>query len=304
VTDPGTAPTPRSRARLAVAAPLAVAVVVVLIVVLVVVVVHHGGGPDCGGEQPARAGGGHWTCTFDDEFSGDSLDRSEWTVTTTKATGYRAGPECYVDDAANIGVRGGDLVLTAQRLRSPMTCAGPLGGSFRTSYTSGAVSTRGHFAQAYGRFEIRARFPADQHSGVHSALWLYPARLTYGGGGTSGEIDIGEYYSKAPQVVYPTVKYHPANPTTKLTAGCLVDQPWRWHVYAVEWTDTTITFVYDGKACWSTGWRAAAPLVHPAPFDRPFNIHLTQALGAGTNVVDPALAMPLSMEVDYVRAWR
>ena len=40
-------------------------------------------------------------------------------------------------------------------------------------YTSGLVETKGTFAQAYGRFEVRAKLPRGQ--GIWPAHWLLPA---------------------------------------------------------------------------------------------------------------------------------
>jgi hypothetical protein len=43
----------------------------------------------------------------------------------------------------------------------------------------------------------------------------------------------------------------------------------------------------------------------PAPFDQPFFILLTQALGVGTNQFDPATTpLPATTSVDYVRVWK
>jgi hypothetical protein len=51
-------------------------------------------------------------------------------------------------------------------------------------------------------------------------------------------------------------------------------------------------------------WNPAAPLVKPQPFDQPFFINLTQALGIGANLFDPATTpLPATTQVDYVRVW-
>ena len=36
------------------------------------------------------------------------------------------------------------------------------------------VTTYNRFSQAYGRFEIRAKFPAATVQGLQSAFWLWP----------------------------------------------------------------------------------------------------------------------------------
>jgi hypothetical protein len=42
-----------------------------------------------------------------------------------------------------------------------------------------------------------------------------------------------------------------------------------------------------------------------APFDQPFFIALTQALGVGTNALDPSSTpLPATTSIDYVRVWK
>jgi beta-glucanase (GH16 family) len=77
-----------------------------------------------------------------------------------------------------------------------------------------------------------------------------------------------------------------------------------FHTYAVEWTPTTMTFVYDGRTCLvHSGWKAAPPLTGSQPFDQPFVVILTQALGIGTNTIGASTPLPATTLVDYVRVW-
>jgi hypothetical protein len=47
------------------------------------------------------------------------------------------------------------------------------------------------------------------------------------------------------------------------------------------------------------------PLTSPQPFDKPFFIALTQALGLYTNNYTPGVTqLPATTLVDYVRAWK
>ncbi|MGN6722358.1 MAG: family 16 glycosylhydrolase, partial [Marmoricola sp.] len=200
-----------------------------------------GSNSSCGGEQPARPGGGHWTCTFDDEFNGTALNPALWSVTTSARTGYHSGPECYVNNPRTLSVAGGVLSLSAIRLATPAPCATPYGVG-ATSYASGMVTTQRHFAQAYGRFEIRAAFGGGEAGGVHSALWLYPQAQTYGGNGASGEIDMAEYYgSNAPDLGFATLKYKTWFDGQSPTVGCKIDNPAAFHVYTLVWTPQLIT---------------------------------------------------------------
>ncbi|MGN6723650.1 MAG: glycoside hydrolase family 16 protein, partial [Marmoricola sp.] len=148
-------------------------------------------------------------------------------------------------------------------------------------------------------------FGGGEAGGVHSALWLYPQAQTYGGNGASGEIDMAEYYgSNAPDLGFATLKYKTWFDGQSPTVGCKIDNPAAFHVYTLVWTPQLITISYDGRTCLSTQWAPAAPLTAPQPFDKPFNVLLTQALQPGLTSKPTALLFPVTMKVDYVRVWR
>lgn len=262
------------------------------------------GPPRCG-PAPARPGGGTWVCTFSDEFDGRTLDRERWEVLTTARSNYTNGGECFLDSPANVSVSGGALHLTLRREEQPVTCTGlPEGVSPLTPYTSGMVTTTGKFSQAYGRFEFRVRFPTRDESGLHGAVWLWPEdESRYGGRPAAGEIDIAEFYTQYPDRVVPYLHFDEAVAGQGVTnTDCFMDRPDQFHVYALEWTPETMTITYDGTVCLQTTWQARG-LVRPAPFDVPFFLNLTQALGRGTNAPEDDLELPATMDVDYVRVW-
>jgi beta-glucanase (GH16 family) len=189
------------------------------------------------------------------------------------------------------------LTLTATKLPAPAPC-----GQSSSPYRSGMVISKYRFAQAYGRFEIRAKLPAGE--GFQPALWLYPQDLSYGD--RSGEIDIAESFG-VPDVVSPHIHVHDAAGTDHPQGtDCHVDDAsGDFHTYAVEWLPSSISFIYDGDTCFTVhDWNTGPPLVPPQPFDRPFFILLQMALGYGANAPGPATPFPGSLQVDYVRAWR
>ncbi|WP_310962771.1 glycoside hydrolase family 16 protein [Nocardioides terrisoli] len=273
----------------------------------------HGNGATDSGQTPVsstcpdvpRAGGGEWTCTFDDEFDGTSLDPSHWQVLTTAQGGFHGGPECLVDSPQTIRVRSGELHLTTQSTRKPVVCNTPW-GSYTTSYISGAVTSKGVFSQAYGRFEIRARFPDLATAGLYDGLWLYPESPAYGAWPASGEIDLAEHYSAWPRWVNYNLHYAGEDQDTTRTPRptCRISSPADFHDYVLEWSSDQISMIYDGQTCWSTAWTPAAPLVSPQPFDQPFFMILNQAVGTGANAPTSASALPATMDVDYVRVWK
>ncbi|GAA3529073.1 glycoside hydrolase family 16 protein [Nocardioides daeguensis] len=259
----------------------------------------------CGGERPAKPGGGRYTCSFEDDFNGSALDRSKWVVQETAVTGISAlGSGCYVDDPDNIRVGSGQLFLTARKEAAPFTCSGPF-GSYTADRTAATIGSYGLFTQTYGRFEFRAKLPNTTIQGIHSALWLYPQKHTYGAWPSSGEIDVAEWFSGTPQKVYPSVHY--AGEDTKLSSGynCLVaNSGTQFHRYAVEWTPTSMRFLYDNRVCFTHSWTPDAPLVAPQPFDQPFYVVLTQVFGGGWNSITPSTPTSATTTVDWVRVWK
>lgn len=263
--------------------------------------------PYCG-PTIRKASGAPWRCTFADDFSGRALDPTKWLVNTTTMNGFRVGPECYVDSPDNVRVSNGRLLLTARKEARPLTCQDPFGGDFTTEYTSGNVTSWGRFTQTYGRFEFRAKFPATTVPGVHSALWLYHQNNTYGAGEPSGEIDVAEYYTQYPDLPIPYVHYSRtlAEDPNMTAWNCVVPTAGtRFHTYVLEWDETTLKISYDGRTCLVDRWIPTPASASPtAPFDQPFFLMLTQALGTGTNVFDPSRTqLPATMEIDWVRAW-
>jgi beta-glucanase (GH16 family) len=272
----------------------------------------------CGGESlPSRPGGGRWTCTFDDEFAaatGDptALNASWWTPQLTATSAFATGPAgaeaCYVNSTNNISVSGGALHLTARREAAPFSCA----GLFTTSYTAGMVSTYTGFNQADGRFEVRALLPQTTASGLQETLWLWPVNDTkYGAWPGSGEVDFSEFYSQYASLDVPYIHYvynpatvNAATSTNTVTATNCQILLSRYNDYAVVWSPGKFTITINGSVCLVDNYRAANG-TGAAPFDQPFFVALTQALGVGTNAFNPATTpLPATTSVDYVRVWK
>ena len=263
--------------------------------------------PSCG--PPLHKKGDRiWRCTFSANFNGTGLDRRKWLPLRTDTTGFTNGPTaCFLDSPNNVSVSGGTLKLTARREAAPFTCPNPLNGNFGTQYTAGMITTAGgRFSQTYGRFEVRARILGARGRGVQTSLWLYPAGHAYGPWPASGEIDFAEMFSAFPDRVIPYVHYNARAPDPTVTnTRCRVRNLAKFHRYAVVWTRTLIRTIYDGRTCLTHRFRPAAPLAAPQPFDKPFFIALTQALGVQTNAFEAAVTpLPATTEVDYVRAWK
>ena len=267
---------------------------------------------DCGGQRVVVDHGVRWTCTFDTEFTGHTLDPSQWRIVSTSTSAYSSGQTaCFVDSPNNVSVGNGYLSLTARREAFPFVCSDPA-GNYVTQFTSGYVTTFQRFSQTYGRFEVMARVPAATVPGLQSSFWLFPVKESgYGPWPSSGEIDIAESYSEYPNRAIPYVHYSldpltisPWTDTNVVTnQNCVIDQK-GFNDYVLEWTPTTMTVIVDGQTCLVDRWVPSAPLHAPEPFDQPFFVNLTQALGINSNVFNPAATpLPATTEVKYVRVW-
>jgi beta-glucanase (GH16 family) len=261
--------------------------------------------PNCGAAIP-KPGGGTWTCTFDDEFNGYALDASKWTAITTANSGTNAGGGCFVNSSNNISVLGGQLNLTVRKESRPFTCASPR-GNFSTQYTAGQVASYTKFSQTYGRFSVRAKFPAATVAGLQSSLWLWPESNLLNG--LAGEIDIAEEYSIYADRAVPYLHYAYDPATMNLTTGvnivtnnyCMVNNVNAFHEYTVQWTASQMTILFDGQTCLVDNYEPYGP----SPFNQPFFLALTQSLGIGANAYNPASTpLPATTSVDWVRVWK
>lgn len=253
-----------------------------------------GSGPDCG-STVRKATGGLWRCTFADEFSGTQLDSTKWTPLTTYNTGV-VSRECRVESPRTIALSGGSLALSAIRAND-YWCETKTGG-YWTDYLGGGVATKGKFNQAFGRFEARIKLPSSTEPGLHSAWWLWPEETIYGA--SSGEVDIAEWRSGLADRAAPALHYGDVD---AVNWHCYITDPTAWHTFAVEWTDTSMRFVYDGRVCWDTTVQSIDGLKSPKPFDEPFFLLLNQAVGTGLNSATDATEGG-TMHVDYVHVWR
>lgn len=170
--------------------------------------------------------------------------------------------------------------------------------------TSASIHTKRTFNYKYGRVEVRAKLPVSL--GTWPAIWMMPAKSTYGAWPKSGEIDIMEHVGYEPEKVhYAAHTFH--SKTTKQGIGSNIFTPdvTEFHVYAFEWHEDRLEWYFDGRkryvytipdqATWEQ-W----------PFDQPYYLILNLAFGGGwggIKGVDLDL-LPQQYVIDYIRVFQ
>lgn len=209
---------------------------------------------------------GSWSIKFDDEFNGNSLNKSYWA--DTWSTGSMNNVKT---DPSNISVSSGKLILT---LSSPAD--GALVTTNPYHATPGFQFGTGYFVEA------RIYFPGDGTSMYNwPAFWLLGHQ-----GPNNGETDIAEGTGTL------NTYYHflTGSGDTNPPAGVWSNE---WHTYAVDREPGEVKIYWDGKLVRSSSTDDNGQLQY---------IILNLGTGAGPN--DTVVGPESQMKVDYVRAWQ
>ena len=156
----------------------------------------------------------------------------------------------------------------------------------------------------YGSIEARIKLPKGK--GTWPAWWMFP--VDGSNWPACGEIDIMEEVGVDPNLVsssFHCIAYNHVNHTQKTHEMYCVGAEEGFHVYALEWTEDYMRTYVDGTEQLyfendhlgnNDSW----------PFNKPFFLILNVAWGGdwgGYAGVDES-ALPVTMEVDYVRVWQ
>ena len=252
---------------------------------------------------------------WNDEFDGDTLDRSKWDYElgnwkldadgnyVTNGWGNNE-QEFYTD--SNTAVHDGVLTIAARK----ENYSDPVQGEY--DYTSARISTQHLFSVCGGRIEVRAK--CDSGKSLWPAIWMLPEDSVYGGWAASGEIDIMEGWGSTPEKICGTIHFGDVWPNnTYLTNNYEFsdgDSTENWHTYAVEWESNEIRwYVDDTLYSTQTDWYSANHK-YPAPFDQNFYIILNLAVGGHFDGIDGVHADPSifadgekHFDIDYVRVY-
>ena len=232
---------------------------------------------------------------WQDEFEQDGILKGDWTYQRARAGWVNHELQTYVEEKSPAGVP----VAECSEGTLKINC-------FKEGdkVYSGRVYACVRTGWKYGYFEARIKLPKGK--GTWPAFWMMPVN------GRAwlddGEIDIMEEVGYHPDYTSSSIhcrKYYHVIGTQKTKERYCAGAEGEFHVYALEWTadyirsyvDGTELFYFenDGKGDKQT-W----------PFNTPFYLILNLAWGGdwgGSQGVDET-ALPITMEVDYVRVFQ
>jgi beta-glucanase (GH16 family) len=238
---------------------------------------------------------------WSDEFNGaadTAPDSAKWTYDLGNNNGWgNRELENYTKDPENAHLDGkGNLVIRAEPDKSAPG-----------SYTSARIKTQGLFAaEPNGRVEARIKVPSG--AGIWPAFWMLGSSFTGRNWPACGEIDIMESLGREPSINHGSLHgpgYSGAKPMTSiytLPDGRKFSDD--YHVFAIDWTPTQITFYVDDTA-YETVHETDIPAGTKWVFNQPFFIILNVAVGGNFGgALAPDLVFPREMLVDYVRVYK
>lgn len=242
---------------------------------------------------PATPPGGY-QLVWQDEFNGAAISTRCWDYVWTPFNNP-SELQAFGSSPKNSFVKDGSLNIVA--LKENVTVNGRTFG-----YSSAELMTLGKAAWTYGRFEARIRIPKG--AGMWPTFWMIPRDGFYGDWPNSGEIDIAEWIGIQPTHTYQSV-HGPGTDDTRLSVGAK-DMGDDFHVYALEWSPTGMTYFIDGAQTNEiTTWKQPVGAAFPAPFDQPFFIFLNLSIGGDWGGPPNAQTVfPATMLVDYVRVYQ
>ncbi|GMI35715.1 hypothetical protein TeGR_g12354 [Tetraparma gracilis] len=245
-----------------------------------------------------------WNQTWVDEFTGDDIDSSSWSVSSGACGSYGRSANCTLEDTY---IEDGSLVL---RSRQPSPGV----------YTTGAVTTAGKVAWKDSpkfRMCISAILPSGRSAGGSSqgiwpAHWLMPDDSSCDP--DEGEVDILEMINgdSTAYATYHWIDNWPAE-TCKGTEGNnhyhhingAVTMPDDWdsayHEYAVERSSEYLAFVVDGKTVLNKTVDSS-DVTAPLLWQMPFHLILNTAIGGGwPGEPDDTTGFPAYHKIDFVK---
>lgn len=237
-----------------------------------------------------------YTLVWNDEFMGNKLDTAKWTYQESPAGWVNNELQTYVkgltpEGASTVEVGDGTLKIHALK-EGDKVYSGRIYGHRQTGFQ-------------YGYVEARIKLPVGR--GTWPAFWMMPVKHVKGWP-ADGEIDIMEEVGANPNYVSSSIHckaYNHPMKTQKTHEMLCPTAETDFHVYAMEWTPDYIRTYVDGEEQFYFE-NDQAGNDDTWPYKTAFYPILNVAWGGdwgGYKGIDWE-AMPVTMEVDYVRVWQ
>ncbi len=241
---------------------------------------------------PAEPKGDGWKLVWQDEFDGDKLDETKWSRIPDPKGGKCSDWNRHTSERADL-VELKDGVLALVGVANTDTNADP------RPCLQGQIYSKGKYAFAYGKIEIRAKF--DNQQGAWPAFWLLPENRKWPNG---GEIDVIERLN-SDNFVYQTCHsgwtFTMKKGKDPLQGGKALITPDTWNVYGLEWYDDALVWTVNGVETFRYPRTDAHELQWP--FTSPYYILLDQQLGGGWVGKIDLKTLPARTYVDWVRVY-
>ncbi len=237
-----------------------------------------------------------YTLVWSDEFSGNSLNLSDWNQEIGNGGGGWGNNELesYTNSPKNTFVSNGNLIIEARKEKT---------GSF--NYTSGRMTTQGKKNFKFGRIDIRAKLPVSK--GLWPALWMLGANINSVGWPVCGEIDIMEVIGKFPSTLYGTLHWGNATGSHMSKGADYVlssgDFSKEFHVFSIIWAQNSIQWLIDDKSYLIVNSNDVGADIYPFNADQFFLFNVAVG-GNWPGSPDDSTAFPQRMFVDYVRVFQ
>jgi beta-glucanase (GH16 family) len=230
-----------------------------------------------------------------DEFSESAIDPNRWVFQEARAGWVNHELQTYVKGASPKGRKVAECKKGKLRIYT-----------FREGDKIYSGRLYGNRSEGFKYGYIEARIKLPKGKGTWPAWWMMP--VSGGRWPACGEIDIMEEVgvdaNEVSSSIHCAAYNHPAK-TQKTHRLICEGAEESFHTYALEWTEDYIRTYVDGKE------QLYFENDHQGnndtwPFDKAFYLILNVAWGGdwgGYKGVDES-ALPLTMEVDYVRVWQ
>jgi len=271
----------------------------------------------------------NYTLVWSDEFDEPNLDLSKWDFELNCWGGGNSEKQCYVKDPTTLWIDDGLLrihpVYYSDNYNGSMEgCTNNMEDSCTWSQpvTSARIRTLYSRSWKFGKFEFRAKLPVGDF--LWPAIWMLPTDNVYGSWAASGEIDIVEFRSQEPNVLWNTLHHGGAWPNNTHTGTGPVPYSKNFtedfHVFTLEWTPEYMSWLVDDEEIyelslnrsWYSG-KGPDPYTGPLqPFDQDFHIIMNLAIAGNFFLpeyptFDPAIAhqtWKTDFIIDYVRVYQ